>query len=635
MRERSVVEITSPVAFDPVTNTPLPGGLYDARMGPIPGMGGGSQQQQSSCITCGRLVHDCTGHCGHLELVVPIYHPILLSDLLIVCQCICRNCFQFRCPKQQLQIMQLKFYLLQQEDEEDTRSAVSSSSLSQLSNVNYHTIDTILAAAMYEAREQYPNSKVASTRAATEAIAQIIQSIVTTNNNATATNNATSTTSSSYVQQLRSELCKTSIQYLQSIPKCHHCGIYSPKLRIDSFNKIFQVPLSKKYQQYNQQLSKTGTYTFPSASRSDHDATSASNTTTTNTTTTYDSDDTEMLEEEDDNDDDDNEDGGNDEATEKTPNTNIDIEDDDTTSASANTKNAKGKQRDMYIPPTEILALVRRIYERDSELCRNIFSIANYEQYFLYCIAVLPNRFRPPMKVGGNDNMVEHVQTSFYQQILQHNATLRDQIASISTTTEHNNNNRGANHMTNSAYQTWIELQTAVNCYMDSSKDPKKTASMNVASGIRQILERKEGLFRKHMMGKRVNYACRSVISPDPYIGSNEIGLPKYFCTILTYPTYVTPMNVVALRNAVLRGPHHYPGARWVQLSSSSSAMPTKIDLSKMKFHQRQSIAAQLLGNNSRGPPTIVGRQLQDGDYVLMNRQVRVWGVCIVTMTLE
>ena len=38
--------------------------------------------------------------------------------------------------------------------------------------------------------------------------------------------------------------------------------------------------------------------------------------------------------------------------------------------------------------------------------------------------------------------------------------------------------------------------------------------------GIRQQLEKKEGLFRKNMMGKRVNFACRSVISPDPYIGA-------------------------------------------------------------------------------------------------------------------
>lgn len=41
-----------------------------------------------------------------------------------------------------------------------------------------------------------------------------------------------------------------------------------------------------------------------------------------------------------------------------------------------------------------------------------------------------------------------------------------------------------------------------------------------------KILEKKEGLFRKHMMGKRVDYAARSVICPDMYINTNEIGIP-------------------------------------------------------------------------------------------------------------
>lgn len=41
-----------------------------------------------------------------------------------------------------------------------------------------------------------------------------------------------------------------------------------------------------------------------------------------------------------------------------------------------------------------------------------------------------------------------------------------------------------------------------------------------------QILEKKDGLFRKHMMGKRVDFAARSVICPDMYIGTNEIGIP-------------------------------------------------------------------------------------------------------------
>lgn len=62
--------------------------------------------------------------------------------------------------------------------------------------------------------------------------------------------------------------------------------------------------------------------------------------------------------------------------------------------------------------------------------------------------------------------------------------------------------------------------------------------------GIRQQLEKKEGLFRKNMMGKRVNFAARSVISPDPFIGTGEIGVPPYFAMRLSYPERVTAFNV-------------------------------------------------------------------------------------------
>ncbi len=51
--------------------------------------------------------------------------------------------------------------------------------------------------------------------------------------------------------------------------------------------------------------------------------------------------------------------------------------------------------------------------------------------------------------------------------------------------------------------------------------------------GLKQRLEKKQGLFRMNMMGKRVNYACRSVISPDPNLRVMEVSLsflqPSYF----------------------------------------------------------------------------------------------------------
>ena len=54
--------------------------------------------------------------------------------------------------------------------------------------------------------------------------------------------------------------------------------------------------------------------------------------------------------------------------------------------------------------------------------------------------------------------------------------------------------------------------------------------------GLRQLLERKEGIFRMKMMGKRVNFAGRSVISPDPYISTDQIGVPEFIAKTITFP---------------------------------------------------------------------------------------------------
>ena len=71
----------------------------------------------------------------------------------------------------------------------------------------------------------------------------------------------------------------------------------------------------------------------------------------------------------------------------------------------------------------------------------------------------------------------------------------------------------------------WLKLQITVNSIFDSSLDNRSGG--RVAKGIRQVIEKKEGLFRMHMMGKRVNYAGRSVISPDPFIATYELGIPE------------------------------------------------------------------------------------------------------------
>jgi DNA-directed RNA polymerase I subunit RPA1 len=73
-----------------------------------------------------------------------------------------------------------------------------------------------------------------------------------------------------------------------------------------------------------------------------------------------------------------------------------------------------------------------------------------------------------------------------------------------------------------SIFSKWIELQETVNSLFDSTQSSK---TLDKEPGIKQLLEKKEGLFRMKMMGKRVNFSARSVISPDPNLDTREVGV--------------------------------------------------------------------------------------------------------------
>lgn len=181
-----------------------------------------------------------------------------------------------------------------------------------------------------------------------------------------------------------------------------------------------------------------------------------------------------------------------------------------------------------------------------------------------------------------------------------------------------------------------VQLQVDVNSFMDSTKNPNQPGQgrMN-PNGVKQTLEKKEGLFRKHMMGKRVNYAARSVISPDVNIETNEIGVPPVFAKRLTFPEPVTIHNADELRQLVINGPDIYPGAVSVKNEDGTETL-----LGKKTESERTAIANTLLTeqeNTSReargtfgglgGKPRTatvnkqVMRHLRDGDILLLNRQ--------------
>ena len=103
-----------------------------------------------------------------------------------------------------------------------------------------------------------------------------------------------------------------------------------------------------------------------------------------------------------------------------------------------------------------------------------------------------------------------------------------------------------------------VKLQQEVNVLVDSNMEKSLN---NKAPGAKQRLEKKSGLFRQNIMGKRVNFCARTVITPDPNIAVNEFGVSDFVAKKLTYPERVTQYNYKELQDVVINGPNVHPGA--------------------------------------------------------------------------
>ena len=64
----------------------------------------------------------------------------------------------------------------------------------------------------------------------------------------------------------------------------------------------------------------------------------------------------------------------------------------------------------------------------------------------------------------------------------------------------------------------------------------KKKKVMKKIKSIEERLKSKEGRFRQHLMGKRVDFSARSVVSPDSNLALDELGVPEKIAISLTIP---------------------------------------------------------------------------------------------------
>ncbi|KAL8629613.1 hypothetical protein Q9189_004681 [Teloschistes chrysophthalmus] len=306
-------------------------------------------------------------------------------------------------------------------------------------------------------------------------------------------------------------------------------------------------------------------------------------------------------------------------------------------SSKSRAKSGRGDshQTDEYINASEVYSSISELMDKEKEIFQLLYNPwgnrkskhPGADAFFIRYLMVPPNRYRPEARGGafrageagpGEGNVAEAQQNTLYKAILQACSQM-DRIRKDIEGSPIMEDTRRRNFQ--DLQNAWVRLQDAVNTLADSDRNPiQGMAGRQNEDGIKQILEKKDGLFRKNMMGKRVNFAARSVISPDPNIETNEIGVPPVFARKLTFPEPVTNHNFYELKQAVINGVEKWPGAAAVENENGQV-----INLRTKNLEERQALANQLLApssthvNGARNKK--VHRHLNNGDVVVMNRQ--------------
>ena len=156
----------------------------------------------------------------------------------------------------------------------------------------------------------------------------------------------------------------------------------------------------------------------------------------------------------------------------------------------------------------------------------------------------------------------------------------------------------------------WELLQYHVTTFMDneiSGTPPARHRSGRPLKTLSQRLKGKEGRFRGSLSGKRVNFSARTVISPDPTLSLNEVGVPDRVATEMTQTMNVNDRNLADARRYVANGPEVHPGANYVK----------RPDGRRLKVTEKncEELAEKI------EPGWEVARHLIDGDIVIFNRQ--------------
>ncbi|MBU0979934.1 MAG: DNA-directed RNA polymerase subunit A' [Nanoarchaeota archaeon] len=252
-------------------------------------------------------------------------------------------------------------------------------------------------------------------------------------------------------------------------------------------------------------------------------------------------------------------------------------------------------ENDKRISPIEVRTRLERIPDEDLDVFGINPEVVRPEWMVLTVMPIPPVTMRPSITLESGERSEDDL-THKLGDIVRINQRLFENI------------NAGAPEII--IEDLWDLLQYHITTFFDNNIAQLPPARHRSGQPLKTLTERiksKEGRIRHNLAGKRTNFSARTVISPDPMLKLNEVGVPLIIAMKLTVPERINEWNSDYLKTFVQSGPTAYPGANYI----------IRPDGKKKKITDETK--EQLL--EEMQPGYTVERHLMDGDIALFNRQ--------------
>eukprot|EP00798_Chlamydomonas_sp_ICE-L_P006305 gene6305-biopygen1438 len=259
------------------------------------------------------------------------------------------------------------------------------------------------------------------------------------------------------------------------------------------------------------------------------------------------------------------------------------------------------ESRELILTAEDTLRILRRITDEDSAILGLDPRFARPERFICTHLPVPPPSVRPSVRHESGQRQEDDL-THKLADIVKVNNMILEKIA------------KGGSAETVEKNGFVLQYHVATLIDNNTSLYPAKDRSGRSLRSLSERIGHKEGRIRGNLMGKRVDFSARTVITPDPNLSIDELGVPKRIAMNLMFPEVVNQYNIEELRLLVEKGAEQYPGAKHVRKADGVGGSGGRTIRLKDHPALREVVANLDIGD-------VVERHLRNGDYVLFNRQ--------------